>query len=41
MSERTKILISIGIGLTIVFSPLRDSKLAEILIILSGGGGES
>ena len=31
------ILLSLAIGFGISFSPLRDSKLAEILVILSGG----
>lgn len=32
-----KTLISIGIGVAIGLSPLRDSKLARIIITLTGG----
>ena len=33
----TKTLISIGIGVVIGLSPLRDSSLAKILITITGG----
>jgi len=33
----TKTLISIGIGVAIGLSPLRDSSLAKILITITGG----
>lgn len=32
-----KTFIGIGIGIAIAFSPLRNSKLAEILIAITGG----
>jgi len=33
----TKTLISIGIGVALAMSPLRDSSLAKILIAITGG----
>jgi len=33
----TKTLISIGIGLVIGFSPLRDSRVVNIIIAITGG----
>lgn len=33
----TKTIISIGIGIAIGLSPLRDSSLAKILITITGG----
>lgn len=37
ISPLTKTAISIGVGLIIGLSPLRDSKLAKIIINLTGG----
>ncbi len=37
MSNSTKILLSIGIGIAIGLSPLRNSSLAKILITITGG----
>lgn len=37
MTELTKTLISIGIGVSIGLSSLRNSSLAKILITITGG----
>lgn len=37
MNVTGKILLSLAIGAAIAFSPLRDSKLAEFLINITGG----
>jgi hypothetical protein len=37
MGPGTKSLISLGIGALIAFSPLRDSVLAKVLILITGG----
>jgi len=33
----TKTLISVGIGIAIAVSPLRDSSLVKVLIAITGG----
>ena len=33
----TKILVSVGIGVAIAISPLRDSALANFLVAITGG----
>jgi len=37
VTKTTKTLISIGIGIAIGLSPLRNSALAKILITITGG----
>jgi len=37
MSNLTKSLLALGIGFGIGLSPLRNSKLADFLIVISGG----
>jgi len=37
MGPGTKSLIAVGIGMAIGISPLRDSKMAKLLIAITGG----
>ena len=37
VTKTTKILISIGVGIAIGISPLRNSSLVKILIAITGG----